>query len=415
MTIDPLLEYIQTNWPRCIVQDRDGSGFAGIDLPYPYTPPCIPGEGHFSFFFYWDTYFANLGLLADGHAAQAGSNIRNICWLIRRYGFMPNHVGLVNRSQPPLLALMVEDYLAATHDTTILPEALDALRSENRFWRGQREGFDGLQRYGHNETAEGLAEFYDQVADRLGLATDIPPAEKANIGAHLMAEAESGWDFNPRFEGRCLDFLPVDLNVFLYLQENLLAGFSERLGERLGEGNAGSWAALAAERKEAILRHLWCPESGSFRDYDFVNRRHSSVDAASGFLPLFAGMVSPSMASQQMSVLPLMEDTHGMACTARREGGPTRQWAFPNAWPPLVYFTAMGLARAGFRADAERVAGKFLTTQARLFAETGQLWEKSNVITGSIGAAEYKAAPMMGWTSGVIRELHAYFFSAPRA
>lgn len=176
--------------------------------------------------------------------------------------------------------------------------------------------------------------------------------------------------------------------------------------------DAGSWAVRAAERKEAILKVLWCAESASFRDCDFVHGRHSPVDAASGFLPLFAGLVSPDMAGEQARVLPLMEGSHGVACTTLMKGGPPRQWAFPNAWPPMVYFLVGGLDRYGFREDAERVAQKFLATQSRLLAETGQLWEKSNVLTGTVGSAEYKAAPMMGWTAGVVRALQGKFSKA---
>lgn len=41
MSSDPVIAYIHENWDRSIYRDRDGSGFRGIDLPYPYTSPCI--------------------------------------------------------------------------------------------------------------------------------------------------------------------------------------------------------------------------------------------------------------------------------------------------------------------------------------------------------------------------------------
>jgi neutral trehalase len=50
-------EYIRANWERSISHDSEGTGSRGTDLPFPYTSPCIKGEGKFSFFFYWDTYF----------------------------------------------------------------------------------------------------------------------------------------------------------------------------------------------------------------------------------------------------------------------------------------------------------------------------------------------------------------------
>jgi neutral trehalase len=74
--IEDVLSYIQSNWKRSIYKDLPGKGFKGIDLPYPYTSPSIKGEGHFTFFFYWDTYFTNLGLLRNGHEEQAKNKLK---------------------------------------------------------------------------------------------------------------------------------------------------------------------------------------------------------------------------------------------------------------------------------------------------------------------------------------------------
>ena len=90
-----VLDYIRANWPRSIYRDAPGTGFAGVDIPFPYTSPCIKGEGHFSFFFYWDTYFTNLGLLRHGHAQTAKDNIKNMLWFIARQGYMPTMSGCI--------------------------------------------------------------------------------------------------------------------------------------------------------------------------------------------------------------------------------------------------------------------------------------------------------------------------------
>ncbi len=58
-----VLDYIKANWEKSISKDEPGKGFGGVSLPYPYTTPSIKGEGEFTIFFYWDTYFTNLGLL----------------------------------------------------------------------------------------------------------------------------------------------------------------------------------------------------------------------------------------------------------------------------------------------------------------------------------------------------------------
>ncbi|MFW6255941.1 MAG: trehalase family glycosidase, partial [Candidatus Sumerlaeota bacterium] len=136
--MDSVRKYIEENWDRSVYRDKDGSGFRGIDLPYPYSSPCIKGEGKFYFFFYWDTYFTNLGLLASGREDIAKANIQNMLWLIDRQGYMPNHVGIYNRSQPPYLCRMVREYLDATGDEAFLDACAEGLRREYQFWMNAR-------------------------------------------------------------------------------------------------------------------------------------------------------------------------------------------------------------------------------------------------------------------------------------
>lgn len=404
MKTNPVRDYIRANWERSIYRDANGSGFRGEDLPFAYTSPCIRGEGKFYFFFYWDTYFTNLGLLRDGLMETAADNIRNMLWLIRRQGYMPNHVGITNRSQPPYLCRMVEEYFAALggpeREPDFFRECAEGLRQEYFFWTLGRHTPTGLQRHGHHDTEAGCAVFYDgPVASRLGLSKDVPEAEKAIVGGHHMAEAETGWDFNPRFAGRCLDHNPADLNGLLFSYETFLTDASERLGW----GDEALWRRRSAERKERVDAFHWCEKAGWFFDYDFVQGRQSEVLALSGLLPLFTGLASAGQAARVVARLPELEleRGHGVAVTHERPGCRNYQWAFPNAWPPLTYVAVEGLRRYGFEADAERIARKFLSTTDRLFAATGQLWEKTDVETGEVAGGEYDAAPMIGWTAGV--------------
>ena len=398
-----VLDYIRANWPRSIYRDAPGTGFAGVDIPFPYTSPCIKGEGHFSFFFYWDTYFTNLGLLRHGHAQTAKDNIKNMLWFIARQGYMPNHVGLYNRSQPPYLCHMVKEYIAATCDTAFLAEAAAGLRQEYHFWITARHSPTGLQRHGHHEIAEEAAEFYCQLGERLGFSKDVPLADRIRIGGHYLAEAEAGCDFTPRFESRCLDYNPVDLNSLLYEYETYLAEVSVQLGW----DDTALWQARAARRRELVQRYLWNEERGLFLDCDFVNQRSSPVASLAGFVPLFTGLASPAQAARMRENLPLFEREFGVAVTEDRPLDRTYQWAFPNVWPPLVYVTVEGLRRYGFAADARRIAEKYLATANRLFAKTGLLWEKTDALTGEVAGGEYKAAPMLGWTAGVYVALAA--------
>lgn len=395
-------DYILAHWERSFYSDSNGSGFLGDDLPFPYTSPCIKGEGKFSFFFYWDTYFTNLGLLAHGHADMARNNIRNMLWLIRRQGYMPNHVGLFNRSQPPYLCRMVDDYFVhiggPERDPDFFGDCVAALRQEYNFWMASRLHGCGLNRFGHCGTWEDEEKF----AANKRVSGIQPNAEKSleerrEIGGHFLAEAESGCDFTPRFELRCRDYIPAELNALLYEYEV----FFQRCAERFAWKEFRPWEGRASRRRELINRYLWSDARGLFLDYDTANGRHSPVAALSGVQLLASGIPDSGQAARIVSNLPLFERDHGIAYTEELPDLGAFQWAYPAVWPPMVWMCVTGLDRYGYRADARRIAEKFVRTTDSLFAATGKLWEKTDAAKGVVAAAEYDAAPMMGWSAGV--------------
>ncbi len=405
-------DYIRENFPRSFRSDTCGNGFCGIDLPYPYTTPCVRGEGAYSFFFYWDTYFTNLGLLICGHPDMAKNNIRNMLWLIRRHGFVPNHVGINNRSQSPYLCRMVESYVAATGDRSFLRECAEGLLAEYHFWMSARLHPSGLNHHGAHDTWEGLEKFADSARVRAACPVGHETAAgRRAIGAHYLAEAEATCDFTPRFDKRCLDHIQPDLNGLLWEYELFFAAH----GLALGWNFAMDWKARAERRKELINRYLWNPECGLYLDYDTSNARHSAVAALTGVQLLAHGIADASQAARVAANLPLFEREHGIAYTEQCPEARNYQWAYPNVWPPTVYMTVAGLSRYGFHEDARRIAHKFLRTTDRLFEKTGRLWEKTDAETGGVAGGEYEAAPMLGWTAGVYLVLEEFVASRSAA
>src|SRR5690606_7440666 len=99
-----------------------------------------------------------------------------------------------------------------------------------------------------------------------------------------LAEAESGWDYTPRFANRCLDFLPVDLNSALYKYEMDFAWIAHELGD---DETAAKWGAKAQHRAGVMRELLWDNEHELFLDYDFVNEEHSESITLASFMPLF--------------------------------------------------------------------------------------------------------------------------------
>ena len=408
-TTTPVLDYIRSHWSKTFYRDQPGQGFCGMDLPHPYVSPCIRGEGHFTFFFYWDTYFTQLGLLRDGHAEMAKNNIRNILWFIRRQGYMPNHTAVFNRSQSPYFCKIVQDYLAATGDESFLPECAEGLRQEYHFCSTAPISPIGLNRHGHHDTDDGLVLFYDQIRDRLGLPADAPRAEKTRAAAHYMATAEASCDFTQRFGDDAMGHCAVDLNALLFEYESYLA----TVAPKLGWDDQALWESRRARRLELMNRHLWSEERGFFLDYDFVHSRPSPVAAVTGYQPLFHGIATPAQAARMVACLPLFEREHGLAYTESTSDCRLFQWAYPAVWPCMVYMVVAGLRRYGYEAEARRIARKYQTTTERLFARTGRLWEKTDAETGDTLHTEYASAPLLGWTAGVYVALHEYLASPP--
>ncbi len=401
-------DYIKSHWDESVHDDLKSPPPQGITpIPFPHTVPCL--NGHFRLFFYWDTYFTNLGLISHGRLDIAKSNCRAMAWFIDLYGFVPNDSfkSDSNRSQPPYFALMVRDIHEASGDSAFLAEMLPSIRREHQFWMNARWTNLGLNRHGEHATREFLLRFYDGLLHkRLDLPLGIPEAEKLAVSSNYLAEAETGWDFNPRFEHRCLDFCPVDLNSNLWAYEKFIASSLRLLGS---SKDAEIYEGMASHRAELMRKHLWSEARGLFLDFDFKRLVHGKTASLASFHPLWAGLASKEEAHRTAALLGSLEEEWGPSVCERAPGPYVHQWGYPNAWPPLVCTAALALERYGLHDDAERLASKYLAWCVRHFEATGQLWEKFDARSGEIAGGEYEAQPMLGWSAGVFVFLASRF------
>ena len=389
-------EYIRDNWSNCIrFQKEDVGEFLG--LPYPYTVPSM-GAG-ITLFFYWDTYFTNLGLIKLGHLELAKHNVDNLLYELGRHGYVPNAnlKALTSRSQPPLLSLCVRDIYKKTFDKEWLKSAYDVLKKEYNFWMTERITPLGLNRYYHSADKNQLKEFMKELDGRFNF--DITTEEELlRFSSHYLGEAESGWDFTSRFLGRCNDFIPVDLNSYLYMNEQNFAYFAEELGN----GEKTYWLGKMAERKYLMNKYLWSNERELFVDYDYVNKSLSTVDSIASYTTMFAELANEQQALSMLNRLTNFEYAFGVSPSKPINEENIFQWDYPNGWPPIQYLVAKGLSNYSLQQDAVRIAAKYLTVICKLFKETGNLWEKYNVVDGSLDVSmEYDLPKMMGWTAGV--------------
>ena len=385
--------YIEKNIDRSTKRfgDVENTDETLLALPYPFTSPCM--DGMFQEMYYWDTYFTNKGLFLLGRKQQALNNVRNMAFLLERYGKIlnGNRTSYLNRSQPPFFGCMLEDALAYAPELLTVQEAFAWLQKEYNFWQTKRCTANGLNRYYTELTAAECSQ--KRVVDGFTERTGIPLESTEANGRNVIAESESGWDFTPRFSGRCTEHNPVDLNCLLYHDEVLLSRWAETLQDAAA---AEKYQALAAERKEKIRRLM--KSDGIYYDYDFQHSRRSAVVSCAGFFPFCFGIDDSTEDFQKL--LRHLEAEHGVLACDEHSG--RYQWSAPNSWAPLNYMAVAAAVRLGLITDAGRLAEKYCRSVEHLFAQTGDLWEKYDGVTGKLDRkSEYGTPAMLGWTAGV--------------
>ncbi len=389
-------DYIRDKMPLTLRQNKEDNDTL-IGLPYPYTVPCA--DGIFNELYYWDTYFTDKALFALGDVEQAKNNTLDILYLIDRFGYMPNgnRTYFLKRSQPPYAALMTDDVFRKTGDKEFLKKAFAILKKEYLFWMTRRLADNGLNRYGTEEDEESCAVFYENYVPTR-IETD-GARDASYAGKCYYAECESGWDFNPRFGGYCIDCNPVDLNSNLYIYETLFSEYEVLLGE----GDGKSWTEKAHARAQRMNSLMWDDDAGVYKDYNYKTGALSSVISAASFQPYFAGVAGDEQRRGLNKLLAVLESDRGIFTAEKTDK--KYQWAYPNIWAPCQFVAIGALERYGYEADAKRIASNYAKLIEDNFAAHGKLFEKYNGVTGDIDAvSEYGTPEMLGWTAGVYSE-----------
>ena len=398
-----LSAYIARQWPKTIRQPNQHASWFTYQVPY--TTPCA--DENFTQFFYWDTYFTNLGLLTDGYAEIAKDNLLTMAAFIMRLGYVPNADHIIFRSQPPLFARGVDDYLKATHDTASLSLFMPALEREHGFFCHDRATPCGLSQYSSHEPIDALIRTYDDMEERVGYTEEEKELDHVRFARGLLAIAESGWDFNLRYPGAhnrfdALRYANVDLNAILYDEESKIAGFYGFLG-KLEE--AKRYRDFAAKRKALMERYMQSAGDGVFYDYDFLDQKLSPTLTLASFYPYAFGISKDADAAKRM--YEKLRLPYGVSVAAKHEGK-RFQWDYPNMWPPTMYFLEEGFVLLGEDALAKEVRSLYCRTVEKVFQETGHLWEKYNAEEGKVAVnPEYQTPTMMGWTAGVYEYFQA--------
>ena len=375
----------------------------------PVNRTFVVAGGRFREPYYWDSYWIIEGLLRTGGSfVQIARNIiENFLDLVETIGFVPNgaRVYYLNRSQPPLLTLMVKTYVDYTNDTSLLDRAVPLLLREYTFWTTNRSvevpAPNGktytLHRYAVNNNQprpESFREdwitannesYYANSGIIYPVHKPLTDVEKATLYANLASGAESGWDYSSRwlrtpsdaardvyFPLRSLnvrELVPVDLNSILYQNEIILSEFLHQTGNATG---AEHFASLARARSEAMYTLMWNHTHWSYFDYNLTSssqhifspvdddttpeeqqgvqsRKHQQVLFTPAQLyPFWTGAAPIHLKNNPLAVLNafsrvthLLNLNPGAVPASNYLSG--QQWDEPNVWPPLQHILISAL------------------------------------------------------------------------
>ena len=203
-----LLNMIKNSWDACVMRVAKDENDTLLKLPYPYITPCKASANFFQEMYYWDSYFAALGLSIQNRHDIIQNTVENMIYCINKFGFIPNgnRTYYLGRSQPPYFSCLVRMVYDHNRDKSWFKVANDALKKEYQFWTSPPRITD-----------TGLSHYFDT-------------KEKD----HKAAECESGWDFTPRFADVCADVVPIDLNCLLFLIESTLSDIADEIGDKDG-------------------------------------------------------------------------------------------------------------------------------------------------------------------------------------
>ncbi|KAK8854633.1 hypothetical protein IAR55_003372 [Kwoniella newhampshirensis] len=343
----------------------------------------VPG-GRYREIYYWDSYWILEGLLSSELYDYAWDLLENFMDLIVTYGFLPNggRKYYLNRSQPPVFIQMLDAYVKATGNATILERGLQIASTELQWWANNRtlnytSPYTGqthvVAHYAVNNSAprpEGYVEDFETVT---GATPALDGAGRADLYSELATGAESGWDYSSRWCKQPLlnasdnnvvlrtlnarAIIPVDLNSLLAGDHALLANLYEIYANSSSSSNAtnsttssgNSTSAVQYHRQQAqafsdaVLDLCWDPVKSWFYDFNTTSNDRTDVYSPAGTFALWQNITPPEVIGNETAALQVISGARFLL--GKYSGIPSvasllltgLNWDFPNSWPPHVY------------------------------------------------------------------------------
>lgn len=426
------LDYIHSFWGEMVTTTPEdpnngkliNPGKSQFNLPYAYI---AVNKGRWgdpkakdSIQFNWDNTCIIPALVDDPEYRKiAVGIIGNFDFMLDTIGIIPNgsSVPLSLNSQPPLytsMALSIFESLPdqipvvakghtgdveVAHDkyAWLADRYKSATKEHDMVWVSDTDFEPALGKYHHRVPGTLLSKY----GDRDG-------------GYALNAERESGWDLTDRFGNRCNEFLPIDLNSYLFKYEKDLGKIATILAERESDlaakqqllDQASHWHTVAEQRREEVNKLMWDEEQGFFFDFNFLEGGMSTKTSSeltaeeiaqgrspfyslAGFMPVWAGLATPEQSARVFKKLGKFESEEGLAVSAlesmpqsklydlstvnpfyRRSMALSieeKQWGYPNIFPILEAQVAEAAVNAGYPDIADSIRRKALASESRMF------------------------------------------------
>ncbi len=414
--------------------DKPLKGSSLLALPNSYI---VPG-GRFREIYYWDSYFTMLGLKESKQYSLMESMVNNFAYMINTYGHIPNgnRTYYLSRSQPPFFSLMVE-LLASVKGVSVYKKYSKVLQKELDYWKNTESANANslevrnfyvdinnseiaVSRYSDNLsiprqesyledylTAEKAALEFRKVvryadSNRLNRAVD---SIKRNVLNNLRSAAASGWDFSSRwmlrgkelYNTKTTSIIPVDLNCLVYH----LRQTHEQSIETHDEKELQLHTAIT---KKNFKQLFFNEQLGWYCDATQDGKVLSNPTLA-GMYPLFFKLADKEDVPRIVEFLKENFLKDGGVVTSLNNT--KQQWDAPNGWAPLQWITIIGLENYGYHDLAKEIATRWVELNKKVFASTGRLMEKYDVvdINRKAGGGEYPSQDGFGWTNGVLLAL----------
>ena len=279
-------------------------------------------------------------------------------------------------TKAPLSAWAVYEIYNATKDTGFLKEMYPKLLKYHYWWFADRD---------HDKN--GICEFG---------CTD----------GSIQAARWECWDNAIRFDSIVMiknsnnafsmDVESVDLNAYLYLEKDILITIATILNDNT---KAKSLIAEKTKLGELIRKLFFNKKDGFYYDVNLKDKSFILSKEASGWLPLFAGIVTKEQAAKikDMMMNENVFNTFVPLSVAGKDNPkyePDGYWRGP-VWLDQFYFGYMGLKRYGYDKEAESLLLKLLQNAPNITSTSDvALREYYNSKTGEGLGTQY-----FGWTA----------------